>query len=248
MTADEADALAGEYVIGTLASAEREAFERALARDPALLAVVRHWERRLSSLDAEARESIPASAVWTRIASALPRPEVPAASPQPIGAQPAAADVVLARLRRSRGLWRGWAIGASAVAAGLAVAMGLQSWAGRSSLPPQQYVAVVNRGGDQPALVVRVDLASRTVLIRPVAAEPPAGRSLELWYIGQGQSPKSLGVVAGESRQLPLPAVFGGNHPAAGKATFALTVEPQGGSPTGGPTGPVVYSGELIRE
>ncbi|MFO1148901.1 MAG: anti-sigma factor [Alsobacter sp.] len=248
MTADEADALAGEYVIGTLALAEREAFERALARDPALLAVVRQWERRLSSLDAEVRESIPASAVWTRIASALPRPELAPHAEQPIGAQPAAADVVLARLRRSRALWRGWALAASALAAGLAIAVGLETWGGRLALPPQQYVAVVNRGGDQPALVVRVDLASRTVLIRPVAAEPPAGRSLELWYIGPGQSPKSLGVVAGGSRELPLPAVFGSGDPSAGKATFALTVEPQGGSPTGGPTGPVVYSGELIRE
>jgi anti-sigma-K factor RskA len=246
MTADEADALAGEYVVGTLSLAEREAFERALARDPALLAVVRQWERRLSSLDAGARESIPASAVWTRIASALPRPQVEPAAEEPIGAQPAPADIVLARLARSRAVWRGWALGASALAAGLAVAVGLQ--AGRPALPPQQYVAVVNRGGDQPALVVRVDLASRTVLIRPVAAEPPAGRSLELWYIGQGQSPKSLGVVSGGSREIPLPAVFGNADPATGKATFALTVEPQGGSPTGGPTGPVVYSGELIRE
>ena len=28
----------------------------------------------------------------------------------------------------------------------------------------------------------------------------------------------------------------------------AVTVEPPGGSPTGGPTGPVVYAGDLIRE
>ncbi len=32
------------------------------------------------------------------------------------------------------------------------------------------------------------------------------------------------------------------------KATFAVTIEPEGGSPTGGPTGPIVYSGQLIRE
>jgi anti-sigma-K factor RskA len=31
-------------------------------------------------------------------------------------------------------------------------------------------------------------------------------------------------------------------------ATIAVTVEPKGGSPTGNPTGPVVYSGKLVPE
>ena len=35
--------------------------------------------------------------------------------------------------------------------------------------------------------------------------------------------------------------------PAEG-ATLAVSVEPKGGSPTGAPTGPVVYSGRLVRE
>jgi anti-sigma-K factor RskA len=42
--------------------------------------------------------------------------------------------------------------------------------------------------------------------------------------------------------------VFGSQSATVPKATFAVTVEPAGGSPTGGPTGPVVYTGELIRD
>ena len=105
------------------------------------------------------------------------------------------------------------------------------------------YVAVVNRGGEQPALVIRVDLASGNVYVRPLAAEAPAGKSLELWYIGAGKAPKSMGVVGDDAIKMPLPAGL-----ALEKASFAVTVEPKGGSPTGDPTGPVVYSGQLIKE
>ncbi len=90
--------------------------------------------------------------------------------------------------------WRGVTAGALALAAALALFV-----IDRALLAPAQqgksYVAVVNRGGDAPALIVRVDTASRTVYVRPLAAETPAGRSLELWYINAGQAPKSLGLV-----------------------------------------------------
>lgn len=253
MTPDEADALAGEYVLGTLEGDERQAFARALSRDPALQAVVRRWEQRLAPLDASTPEVTPSAAVWLGVSAQLPRAEhhdaahVPVAE-EPIGAAPPApSSLEIARLRRSRRLLRAWAVGATALAAGLAIAVGLQQFAERAA-PSQQYLAVVNRGGDQPALIVRVDLASKTVLVRPVAAEAPAGRSLELWVIEQGLSPRSLGVVGGASRSLAWPAVFGAQTAPPAKATFAVTLEPPGGSPTGGPTGPVVYTGELIRE
>jgi anti-sigma-K factor RskA len=31
------------------------------------------------------------------------------------------------------------------------------------------------------------------------------------------------------------------------RATYAVSLEPQGGSPTGAPTGPVLYSGKLVQ-
>ncbi len=32
-----------------------------------------------------------------------------------------------------------------------------------------------------------------------------------------------------------------------GGATYAVSLEPEGGSPTGTPTGPVLYSGKLVE-
>ena len=79
-------------------------------------------------------------------------------------------------------------------------------------------------------------------IVRPVAAKAPSGKSLELWYIERVKSPKSMGVVSGgnDPIKMPLPAGI-----SLEKATFAVTVEPKGGSPTGDPTGPVIYSGQL---
>ncbi len=80
-----------------------------------------------------------------------------------------------------------------------------------------------------------------TLLLTPLApTDLPAGKALELWALPPGATaPKSLGVMAAAGQRMTLPAM-----PAAG-TTLLVSVEPQGGSPTGAPTGPVVYSGKL---
>jgi anti-sigma-K factor RskA len=78
------------------------------------------------------------------------------------------------------------------------------------------------------------------------AATVPAGKSLELWMLPDGSAPKSLGVIpdSGVGRvTLPAaPDVALANVPA-----LAVSLEPAGGSPTGAPTGPVLYSGKVER-
>lgn len=80
-------------------------------------------------------------------------------------------------------------------------------------------------------------------MVTPVAAEAPAGHSLELWYIGDDKPPRPMGLIDKSPATMSIPAGAGG----AG-ATFAVSVEPPGGSTTGAPTGPVVYKGTLIQE
>jgi anti-sigma-K factor RskA len=92
-----------------------------------------------------------------------------------------------------------------------------------------------------------------------VGAQAPAGHSLELWYVGAGAAPKTLGLVGtdakvldkalGKALGMALGKELGKEQGLPAEAgTFAVSVEPAGGSPTGQPTGPVVYSGKLIRE
>ena len=224
------DLRAAEYVLGTLSVDERAAFDLERAVDPATARAVAAWEARLGPLALAVPAETPPDHVWPRIARAL--------TPSGPSQAPALDDRVIrlgAQLRR----WRLAAGGAGLLAAGLAlfVAVG-----GRREAPGTRYLAVVQSGGALPALVLRIDTETGTAEVRPVGAETPAGKSLELWYIGAGAAPKAIGLVGAAATRIALPAETAAN------GLIAVTVEPPGGSPNGAPTGPVVYSGTLIRE
>jgi anti-sigma-K factor RskA len=106
------------------------------------------------------------------------------------------------------------------------------------------YVAVLRAPHqDQAAWVATT--SDRGFAIRPLArAAPPNARAYELWTIAPGSSrPQPVGVIPADGN-LALKS-----SPAAlsDGATLAISVEPVGGSPTGQPTGPVVFSGAVIR-
>jgi anti-sigma-K factor RskA len=224
--------LAAEYVLGTLDAAERAEFERRLVGESAARQAVARWQERLAPLAEHIEPIAPPASVWSGIEAGLP-----SRSDNVVSFDPAVAN-----MRRNVRFWRGATAAAAALAAGLAFFV-----IDRELFAPapqgKSYVAVVNRGGEAPALIIRVDTASRTVYVRPLAAEAPPDRSLELWYINAGQAPKSLGLVKNAPVRFAFPA-----DPAANKVTLAVTSEPPGGSPTGAPTGPIVYSGELFAE
>jgi anti-sigma-K factor RskA len=232
---------AGEYVLGTLAGAECEPSGPRSPPIPSCKAEVREWERRM----APRRRHFPGNpspAVWSAIESRLAAGTAAQASDSTAVREATSAAVL--RLRRSVVLWRGVAAVAGALAAALILFV---AWGGRWPAPEhgQEFVAVVNRGGDLPALIVRVDTQEGVVTVRALGAEAPQGKSLELWYIGAGKAPKSLGVVENASGPIVIPAVL--RQGGVEGATIAVTAEPKGGSPTGGPTGPIVYSGKLIE-
>src|SRR5271156_3502344 len=64
---DDRDALAAEYVLGTLAADEREQAEALLAIDPGFAEIVRVWERRLGELNVMVEAVEPPPDVWDRI-------------------------------------------------------------------------------------------------------------------------------------------------------------------------------------
>lgn len=237
--ANDLDVLAAEYVIGTLDAAEREAFTGRLATDEAVRRSVFAWERRLSPLLLVGAEVLPPAELWLRIGQALGAPTEGRFTVVDGG------RAALDALARSRNRWRGFALSTAAIAATFAafVVIDRASYFGQPN-SAATYVAAVNQGGAKPALIITVDLKTRQVLVRPVAAAAPAGHSLELWYIGTGQSPRAMGLVTNAAAEIPIPAGVA----ADGAATFAVSVEPPGGSPTGNPTGQVVYSGQLVRQ
>ncbi|UPY36537.1 anti-sigma factor [Sediminicoccus sp. KRV36] len=215
MTPQERDELAAEYVLGTLESREAEAARAMMAADPGFAAQVGDWERRLAPLLTLATPEAPPPALWARIEATLG------------GAAP---------VRRGwRFPWPAFGLGASAVAAGLAAFLVLR--------PPVQppLMTVLLTSTDQPAFLVEAASGQiRLAALNPRGVEP--GRVMQLWALPQGATaPTSLGLVPASGRFSVTPQ---GVRPEPGML-IEITLEPPGGSPTGRPTGPILFIGRL---
>jgi anti-sigma-K factor RskA len=226
---DEIDALAGEYVLGTLDPDERRAAEARLVADPSFKTAVAGWERRLQPLADMVPAAAPPAGALDRIMAAIDA--APAAPAAPVGGS----NVVA--LRRTVRRWQFTTAVMAAAAAVLAVVVVLDRTA---PAPQSEFVAVLTAEGAKPQFVATVDTARGTITVRRVALEAPADKSYELWSIEPNAAPKSLGVVeqASLSRVLTVKPT--------GSATLAISLEPKGGSKTGAPTGPVMFTGALV--
>ena len=146
--------------------------------------------------------------------------------------------------KRKASAWRLATLGASAIAASLAAFIFVGT--PEPQLTDQRYVAVLQAEGPGPAFLASIDLASGSISVRTVGAPPQPGKSYELWAVGAGRDkPQSLGVI---DASLRIPAsTLGKIDPAALNDTlFAVSLEPEGGSPTGQATGPVLFTGKLV--
>jgi len=225
---EDREGLAAEYVLGTLDLTEREDVEHALREDSELASLVAGWESRLIPL---------ALALEPVAAPPYLRDKVMAA----ISGRDEASNVVALHARANR--WRRAAIAAWAIAAALA---GVMLFRPPEMVEGSRYVAVLQSEGPGPAFIASVDLVSGMISVRPVSATTPAGKSYELWALGAGRDkPQSLGVIAADFR-IPADTLGKVDSAALGETTFAVSLEPEGGSPTGQPTGPVLYTGKLV--
>ncbi len=232
---DDTEALAADYALGTLDEAGRRAAEARLARDPAFARLVDDWNRRLVPMTQAIPPEAPPAHVWPAIQRAV-------RARREAGAGEAVAKAVLPLLERVA-FWRWCSLATGALAAALALYIAFEP-AVTPPAPEGRFVAVLNEGASTPAWVVTVDMAQKQLTIRPVAEVAVADKSLELWLIA-GAEPVSLGLLEPDrGATLPVAAVLRQAAPSA--AALAVSLEPLGGSPTGLPTGPVLYQGTLL--
>ena len=269
---DDRDGQAAEYVLGTLDAEERRRAQALIASDSHFADMVRAWERRLGELSAMIASVEPPPQIWERIKAALVASPPSAEPGQVAPVRPAGERTEIAALRRRMRRWRRATAAVTAIAAAFAGIVVVRELA-PEMLPaqlrpnvrvqvvevtktvevpvpsprPAQYVAVLQRDAASPAFLLTFDLDNRVMTVRTVGAEQQRGKSYELWIIAtKDPTPRSLGVIGTEEfsirRQLA-------RYDAAtiNSATYAVSIEPVGGSPTGLPTGPVVYTGKLIQ-
>jgi anti-sigma-K factor RskA len=230
------DMLAAEYVLGTLPADERAAVALRLPNDKPLAAAVVAWEIRLAPLaDTIAPREVPAH-IWDRIAAridGLSRGTVSSVST--IG-------IMERRVRR----WKTATAAVSALAASLLLFAGYRETT--RPVPEKSLVAVLQKDAQSPAFLVSVDLETKRLTIRAVAAPPHPGKSYELWLVhDELKTPRSLGVIGDGPFTVVQPKLAAYAPKTIEQATLAVSLEPEGGSPTGAPTGPVLWSGKLIQ-
>jgi anti-sigma-K factor RskA len=175
----------------------------------------------------------PSPQVWQRIEARIAgRSKVAPAQPAP------------ARWWAQLAFWRGMAGLASVAAVSLAVLLANPS-------PVQPPIIVVMNatvpagtaaGTVSPAsFVVSLSGDRRTAVARPlVNVTLEADRVLELWAAAGSNPPRSLGLISANRA-----TVVGRTSLPPGTDHLAVSLEPPGGSPTGAPTGPVLYVGKL---
>ena len=228
--AEDIDALAAEYALGTLPAAERASVALRARMEPTLAAAIECWERRLSPLsETIAAREVPAD-LWAKIEDRI---EAQSGGTNVVGIE--------RRLRR----WKAATFAASAIAASLLAFVGVREFAQPAA--DKTLVAVLQKDPQSPAFLVSVDLERRQMTIRAVAAKPEPGKSYELWLVhDQLKTPRSLGLVGAQPITVgPTLAAYAPN--VIEDATLAVSLEPPGGSPTGAPTGPVLWTGKLLQ-
>lgn len=208
-------ALAAEYALGTLRGGARLRFERRLVNEPELAKQAGSWQTLLSGLDKEITPQRPPERVWKKIQLGLP-PEK----------------------ELSRWSWNylGWALAAGLAAVALVPYLTSQP----QDLSPLLVLNSSEAGKGQ--WIVSADRERNQLSLTPVQPRSVApANSLQLWAIPAGEKPVSLGLLnSGRPTLLKV-----ANVTLSPGATIAVSLEPQGGSPTGQPTGPVLYSGAL---
>jgi anti-sigma-K factor RskA len=157
---------------------------------------------------------------------------------------PAAVPTVPEGWWRRLSLWRGLSGVATVAALGLALLL-----ASPDPVLPPVVVVLQGTGGATEGVntfVASISGDGRALVARPLLpVSLEASRVLELWSVPPEGAPTSLGLIATDGTtvvqrgRLPQGLLKGGT------AALAVSLEPPGGSPTGAPTGPVLYAGKL---
>ncbi|WP_339539340.1 anti-sigma factor [Pseudomonas sp. RA_15y_Pfl2_54] len=211
-------ALAADYAIGLMGSAARRRFEQLLLDDAALRAELAQWQDTLATLTESLPEQPVPDRVWHGITARI--------EPQVL------------HVPEKRPFWN-W-LRVTAALCSIVVLVFLGSLYNRDDA---RYSATLLSADAQPAL--KVQAHADYLQVEPLTlAAIDADRSLELWAITADGKPISLGVIpAGGKGKVELSEA---QKVLIGKPiALAVSLEPKGGSPTGQPTGPVLYQGAL---
>ncbi|MEB7625291.1 anti-sigma factor [Enterobacter vonholyi] len=173
-------------------------------------------------------------AYWQEMFSTLDSHLVPVPPPETVWKRIALDLPPKKPLRKSRP-YLGWMVAASLAA------LSVVAWYATRT-PELVPLMVLNDAQQHGEWVVSADASRQHLSIAPLRPTAVAAQhSLQLWLIPGGQAPVSMGLLHND---IPTRVTLR-NTTLPPDAMIAISLEPEGGSPTGLPTGPVLYSGKL---
>jgi hypothetical protein len=184
---DHMDALAAEYVLGSLDVEERAQARNLLEADPTFAAKVELWERRFGELHLMVEPVEPDSGIWARIKAKLPEvqqgirppepsmpPSVPPASPSPAASAPPSLDAIEAAISQAATTLSAEASSATTQEAPLALPSEVTTVSEAVPAPPSETASAT---GSEAVSVPVSETASAPIAEAPAVPSPEATRT-----------------------------------------------------------------------
>ena len=220
------DALASEYVLGTLHGPARRRFQQLLKGDPQMQAAVDFWQRQLMPMAAPLSAPEPSPKLWAGIAARV---------------APARTASAPGWFERWFGI-RGLASLVTGLFVGIAVTLTLpigESGDDRGtseSQIPASYAGILSDANGRPAMLISSRRHGKLVdikVLRPIGLGQD--QVLRLWALGTQGAPLPLGIVPAEGKgRIELPATS--EALLAQVDELAISVESAGATPAVTPT------------
>ncbi|MGH1542193.1 MAG: anti-sigma factor [Arenicella sp.] len=211
--------LSAEYVLGTLRGQARQRFKRLLLTRPDVRDSVLYWEEYFAALNTHETPSEVPDVIWQRIN-----------------------DRLFETKEQTTPFWKKWALLTTMATALLSMLLifNFPDTQGPENL--QTYVSIFQDENKGAVWSVSVRPEQKNIVVTPInVPELAANKSYELWLLPKGGQPISLGLLSeNQSEQLAFE-----NLDFAGGVNLAVSLEPEGGSPTGQPTGEILYVAEV---
>ena len=222
-----ADMLSAEYILGTLKGAARRRFEQLIRQKPVWAQTLNWWEGHMHLLADTVPAVSPPNKVWKNIE----------------------AQLFNRKATQHSAWWKNWAFASTALATGLAILLVIQTPQSLNDSKPAAVALLATEKSEAGWLLNETKKSDTDVTINAIALvslQLKADNAFELWLLPADKSkPISLGLLPQQGNnvfKVPKDVI-----PLMATGLLAVSLEPVGGSPTGQPTGAVLYQGRMTK-
>lgn len=222
-----ADMLSAEYILGTLKGAARRRFEQLIRQKPVWAQTLSWWESHMHLLADTVPAVNPPNKVWKNIE----------------------AQLFNRKATQHSAWWKNWAFASTALATGLAILLVIQMPQSLNDSKPAAVALLATEKSEAGWLLNETKKSDTDVTINAIALaslQLKADNAFELWLLPADKSkPISLGLLPQQGNnvfKVPKDVI-----PLMATGLLAVSLEPVGGSPTGQPTGAVLYQGRMTK-